>query len=79
MHDRITNCLLTYAEGAVPDLFSPATGTTQLLTPYTFRAYSNAYLGISAVDDHVYLLPAGASVPLDEGPLTIYLAPSGCH
>jgi hypothetical protein len=79
VHDRITHCLLNFAEGYLPDMFPPGVALTQILAPYTFRAYSNFYLGISTSDEHVYVLPVGASTPLDEGVLTTYLGPSGCR
>lgn len=80
VHDRLTHCLLNWAEGRFPTLFSPQTGPTLLLGPYTFRAYSGSFLGTSVADDHVwYLGPAlGNGVPFDLGPVTNYVVASGC-
>jgi Tol biopolymer transport system component len=80
VHDRITQCLLNWAEVVVPNLFTPPTGATQLLPPYTYRAYATAYLGISVTDDHAYtLVPSVSPAPVDQGPLTAYLDNSGCR
>ena len=80
VHDRTTHCLLNFAESFYPGLFAPATGSSQVLTPYIYRAYSNSYLGISVADDHVYhLVPATGNGPSDLGVLTNYLDVSGCR
>jgi hypothetical protein len=80
VHDRVTQCLLNWAEVVVPSLFTPPTGATQLLPPYTFRAYASAYLGISVTDDHAWLLvPSVSPAPVDEGAVSNFLDNSGCR
>jgi len=55
-----SDCLFNWAENNYAELFSPALGTSnsRTLPPYYFRFYAatNAYLGISATDNHVYYL-----------------------
>jgi Tol biopolymer transport system component len=81
VHDRVTQCLLNWAEGSVySGMFPPSTGPTQILPPYTFRAYPSTYLGTSNVDDHVYYaFQADVLVPLDVGLMTDYTQASGCR
>jgi hypothetical protein len=49
------DCLLDWAEKAYPALLAP-TASTQMFQQYTYRQYrkTNAYAGISSVDNHVY-------------------------
>ncbi len=56
-----SDCLFDWAENNYAGLFSPVQGAanSQTLLPYYFRYYSatNAYLGISSKDNHIYYLP----------------------
>lgn len=72
-------CLMNWAEATYPSLFSPA-ASTQTLAPYTYRYYknSNAYLGISSADNHVYYLGADG-VLKDAGDLVGWLAKANCQ
>jgi Tol biopolymer transport system component len=81
VHDRVTQCLLNWAEGSVySGLFPPSAGPTMLLPPYTFRAYPSTYLATSNLDDHVYYAyQAPELVPIDAGSLTDYADPAGCR
>jgi Tol biopolymer transport system component len=81
VHDRVTHCLLNWAEQSVyANMFPPTTNPTQVLPPYTFRVYPNTYLGTSNADDHVYyVIQAEGLVPHDVGLLTNYTAPSNCR
>ncbi len=74
------SCLLDWAEAAYPGLFSPAKAITLFLSPYAYRYYgnTNAYLGVSLVDNHVYYLqPEG--ILLDEGDFPGWLAMAKCQ
>ena len=74
------SCLFNWAETNYSDLFSPAGANNQLTTPYTFRYYggTNAYLGVSALDNHVYYLGPD-NVMRDEGTLSYWLSESSCQ
>jgi hypothetical protein len=51
-------CFFNWAENAYSNLFSPAGAFSQFQSPYTYRYYrnTNAYLGVSNMNDHVYYL-----------------------
>jgi len=72
------DCLFNWAEAHHPGLFAPA-ASSQTFAPYYFRYYSatNAYLGISSADGHVYYM-AGQSGPQDVGPQAGWLVATGC-
>ncbi|MCX7088151.1 MAG: alkaline phosphatase D family protein [Methylococcales bacterium] len=71
-------CLLNWAESAYPKLFGAAGAVSQVQLPYTYRYYKNtdAYVGVSSVDNHVYYLAAG--VLQDVGALSGWLKTAGC-
>jgi hypothetical protein len=73
------DCLFNWAEKNYPQLFSPATPTSQAISTYYYRYYkdSKAYVGISTANNHVYYL--GEKGPLeDAGDLTGWLAKASC-
>jgi len=72
------DCLFNWAEAHHPGLFAPA-ATSQTFAPYYFRYYSvtNAYLGISSVDGHVYYMGAQGG-PQDVGAQAGWLVVAGC-
>jgi outer membrane lipase/esterase len=72
------DCLFNWAERNFPLLFSPAGASSNTLSPFYYRFYSatNAYLGTSSADNHVYYL--GSAGFLDAGLLTIWLQTAGC-
>jgi hypothetical protein len=74
------NCLFDWAETQYPNLFSPAGANTQFLAPYTYRYYknTNAYIGISANDNHVYYLGATGGSK-DAGILANWLNTAKCQ
>jgi len=75
-----TECLFAWAENNYPTLFAPAGSPTAVLAPYTYRHYAttNAYLGVSSDNNHVYYLgPDG--VLQDVGPLADWLSKAGCQ
>ena len=75
------DCLFNWAEGTYPELLAPP-ATSATAAPYYYRHYSqtNAYVGISSVDDHVYYLgPISANELIDLGPLSTWLVTSGCQ
>jgi len=74
------DCLFDWAETNYPSLFSPSGGNTGWFSPYYYRYYknTNSYVGVSAVDNHVYYLgPDGAL--LDVGDLSGWLKTAGCQ
>ena len=73
-------CLLNWAESNYPDLFSPAGAISQFQSPYIYRYYrnTNAYVGFSSSDNHVYYLrPDG--VLEDVGELSAWLTTATCQ
>ncbi len=76
------DCLFSWAEKSYPALFAPAGATSTTSAPYYYRYYSrtDAYLGTSSVDNHVYYKgPATNNSIVDEGALTTWLATAGCQ
>ncbi len=73
-------CLFAWAEKNYPALFSPAGSPTAIWTVYTYRYYSttNASLGISSADNHVYYQGIDG-ILRDEGPLSKWLPLAGCQ
>jgi hypothetical protein len=78
--DRATaDCLFNWAETNYPGYFSPSGAVTQTYTPYTYRYYNNTniYLGVSAIDNHVYYqIPSGERI--DVGESGYWLAQANC-
>jgi hypothetical protein len=74
-------CFLAWAEGKYPDLFAPSGSATEVSSFYSYRYYTKteAYLGISSTDNHVYYLKKADGVLQDEGPLSNWLPVSGCR
>ena len=74
-----SDCLLNWAEKNYSQLFSPAGAATQTLSPYYYRYYpnTNAYLGISSANTHVYYLGPDGNLQ-DEGALSSWLTMAGC-
>ncbi|PZN77366.1 MAG: hypothetical protein DM484_14985 [Candidatus Methylumidiphilus alinenensis] len=73
-------CLLNWAEATFPSLLSPPGGPIQYFSPYTYRYYqaTNAYVGVSAKDYHVYYLDPNG-VMNDVGDLPRWLVKAGCQ
>ena len=76
----VTECLFNWAEGNYPTLFSPAGATTTVGGIYTYRYYSatNAYVGVSSIDGHVYYLGPNGMMQ-DEGQLSYWSPQAGCQ
>jgi hypothetical protein len=77
-----SDCLFNWAESNYPIFFGPAGAMSNILAPYYYRYYlqSNAYLGTSAVDSHVYYLgPLSNNSILDVGALSGWLLTAGCQ
>jgi uncharacterized protein YkwD len=74
------DCLFNWAQGHYGSLFAPALSSSQVLDVYYFRHYTdtNAYLGISSTNDHVYYLPEGGSLQ-DAGPKSDWFVKAGCQ
>lgn len=73
-------CVLNWAQTFYPNLFSPAVHGVQFSSPYTYRYYSDtdAYVGVSSADNHVYYLGPDDLSPRDMGDLSVYLKEAGC-
>jgi len=75
------DCLFNWAESNHPELFAPA-ATSDTVAPFYYRFYSqtNAYLGTSSVDNHVYYFgPVSGNTLLDAGALSTWLVTAGCQ
>ncbi|WAK03318.1 esterase/lipase family protein [Methylobacter sp. YRD-M1] len=72
-------CLFNWAQTFYPSLFSPPVSGVQFFSPYTYRYYpsTNAYLGVSSADNHVYYLRPDGTLQ-DVGNLSTWLGTSGC-
>lgn len=72
-------CFFTWAQANYSTYLSPDSAVTQHYTSYTYRYYSktNAYLGLSDIDYHLYYLTTGAPLT-DLGALSGWLGQAGC-
>ncbi len=78
---NLADCLFNWAERTYPTLFAPAAASIALV-PWYYRYYSqtDAYLGTSSADNHVYYLgPMSSYALLDAGELSTWLATAGCR
>lgn len=75
-----SDCFFNWAESKYPALFAPANAFTGFMGAYTYRFYSktNAYLGISHEDNHVYYQGADGKMQ-NQGPAASWLTTAGCH
>jgi len=76
------DCLFNWAERTYPALFAPAAAASITLAPWYYRHYSqtDAYLGTSSADNHVYYRgPNSSHATLDVGTLATWLATAGCQ
>lgn len=83
LHDRqfaMGNCLFEWAEANYPTLFAPSGNSSRTLAPYTYRYYAqtNAYLGASSSDNHVYYIGSASGGLVDVGTLSGLMAAAGC-
>ncbi len=77
-----SDCLFNWAEKNYSNLFAPPSAASITVAPYYYRYYSltNAYLGTSSADDHVYYKgPATNNSIVDEGALTTWLTTAACQ
>jgi hypothetical protein len=77
-----SDCLFNWAEGNFPTLFAPANATSNTFTPFYYRFYpqTNAYLGTSSADNHVYYVgPLSGNTLLDVGAMSPWLSTAGCQ
>lgn len=72
-------CVFNWAQTFYSNLLSPPVSGVQSSPPYTYRYYpaTNAYLGVSSADNHVYYLGPEGTLQ-DVGDLSALLAISGC-
>lgn len=73
------DCLFNWAELNYSQLFSPTGAASQTSSPYYYRYYrnTNAYLGISSTDDHVYYLDPKGNLQ-DVGSSSTWFTAVGC-
>lgn len=73
------DCLFNWAETNYPSYFSPSGAVTQRYAPYIYRYYSNtnAYLGVSSIDNDVYYLTPYDEL-IDVGESSYWLALANC-
>ncbi len=73
-------CLFDWGEQHYPALFAPSGASLQAWSVYTYRHYAgtNAYLGVSSADDHVYYLGPDGHLQ-HEGALSHWLPVAGCQ
>jgi len=74
------DCVFNWAELNYPALFTPAGSASQTKTPYYYRYYqnTNAYLGISSADNHVYY-QLSDGIMHDMGVSSAWLTVAGCN
>jgi hypothetical protein len=76
-----SDCVFNWAEAAHSNLFTPAGALSQTLPPWYYRHYTgtNAYLGTSSTDNHLYYVgPASSRTLFDAGPLSVWQTTAGC-
>ena len=73
-------CMMNWAQTFYPSLFSPPVSGVQFASPYIYRYYpgTNAYVGVSSTDNHVYYQGPSDATPRDMGDLSLLLKESGC-
>jgi hypothetical protein len=71
------SCLFNWAEKSYPNLFSPSGAITQTDSDYSYRNYTNAFLGVSSSNNHVYYRSGGTALQ-DVGDVSDLLIKSGC-
>lgn len=76
----LANCLFNWAERNYANYFSSVGGATNTYAPYTYRYYpkNNAYLGVSANDQHVYYLSPYGEL-LDVGTVGYWYGQAKCQ
>ncbi|MGZ4955911.1 MAG: PQQ-dependent sugar dehydrogenase [Methylobacter sp.] len=77
-----SDCLFNWAEITYRDLFAPVGSISSIQAPYYYRHYpqTNAYLGTSFADNHVYYVgPLSNNLILDIGALSPWLSTAGCQ
>lgn len=78
----LSNCLFNWGETNYASLFAPRGAQSQNFGPYYFRYYSqtNAYLGVSSDNSHLfYLGPLSSNALLDLGVVSTWYATAGCR
>jgi len=76
-----SDCLFNWAEITYASFFAPAGAVSNTLAPYYYRYYpqTNAYLGTSSADNHVYYIgPLSNNSILDVGAMSPLLSTAGC-
>jgi M6 family metalloprotease-like protein len=73
-------CLFNWAEVNYPTLFALPGSSTTTWDVYTYRYYSatNAYVGVSSVDSHVYYMGADGNLQ-DVGTQSYWMSKAGCQ
>ena len=75
-----SECLFNWAEKNYSNLFAPVGVVTSTWETYTYRHYTvtNAYLGVSNSDNHVYYMGPDGEMA-DQGPTSKWLPMAGCQ
>lgn len=65
-------CVLNWAQTFYPNLFSPLVSGVQSVSTFTYRYYpnTNAYVGFSSADNHIYYLGPNDVSPQDQGDIS---------
>jgi len=75
-----SECLFNWAEKNYSNLFAPVDAITSTWETYNYRHYvtTNAYLGVSTSDNHVYYMGPDGEMA-DQGPTSKWLPMAGCQ
>ncbi len=75
-----SECLFNWAEKNYSNLFAPVGAVTSTWETYNYRHYAttNAYLGVSTSDNHVYYMGPDGEMA-DQGPTSKWLPLAGCQ
>ncbi|SEM88087.1 amidohydrolase family protein [Nitrosomonas marina] len=78
--EEAINCFFNWAEGKYSGVLAPAGVSTQNSGVYSYRYYpgTNAYLGVSSADHHLYYMNEGEGQLHDQGLLVNWLPVSEC-
>jgi D-alanyl-D-alanine carboxypeptidase len=74
-----TDCLFNWLEGQYPALYAPPGATSMIRDGYYYRDYSSTGTRLAAGTGRVWLLAPGAVDLAEAGPLSVWLAQSGCQ
>lgn len=78
--EEAINCFFNWAEGNYSGALAPAGAATKISGVYSYRYYpdTQAYLGVSTADHHLYYMKESDGQLHDQGLLVNWLPASGC-